>query len=86
MADIVGDKAERLVGKNVLDEGGKAIVEILRELGVLKKVERYKHKYPYDWKTGKPIIMMCVPAALPTIPAELSMQSLSGLHPNGSLT
>ena len=58
VADILGDKAEHLVGKSVLNEGGKAIVEILRELDVLKKVERYKHRYPYDWKTGRPIIMM----------------------------
>ena len=58
VADIVGDKAERLVGKSVLNEGGKAIVEILREIDVLRKVERYKHRYPYDWKTGQPIIMM----------------------------
>ena len=60
VADVVGDKADRLVGKSVLSEGGKAMVDLLRELGVLKKVERYKHRYPYDWKTDQPIIMMCV--------------------------
>lgn len=64
VADVVGDKANRLVGKGVLSEGGKAIVAILKELGVLKKVEKYKHRYPYDWKTDQPIIMMFVPLVL----------------------
>lgn len=58
---VVGDAfAEHLVGKEVLSEGGKAAVDILRELQVLQKVQRYKHRYPYDWKTDQPIIMMFV--------------------------
>lgn len=46
-----------MVGKEVLGDGGKAIVGLLKDLGVLKKVQRIKHRYPYDWKTDKPIIV-----------------------------
>ncbi|EKM57047.1 uncharacterized protein PHACADRAFT_208201 [Phanerochaete carnosa HHB-10118-sp] len=56
---VVGEAfAGRLIGKEVLSEGGKAMVDILTELQVLKKIQRYKHRYPYDWKTDQPIIMM----------------------------
>lgn len=58
IADIVGTKAEQLVGKDILEDGGKSMVDILKLLGSLKKVERVKHRYPYDWKTDKPVIIM----------------------------
>jgi isoleucyl-tRNA synthetase len=54
---VLGDKAKGLVGKDVLDHGSRAIVELLKETGSLLKIKRIKHKYPYDWKTKKPIIM-----------------------------
>ena len=59
VADIVGTKAaENLIGKPVLGEGSKAVVDILKTMqGVLVGVERIKHRYPYDWKTGEPVIV-----------------------------
>jgi isoleucyl-tRNA synthetase len=35
------------------------MVELLRSLGeeVLYGVEKIKHRYPYDWKTGEPVIV-----------------------------
>lgn len=60
IADVVGkDAAKELVGKDVLKGGGKAMVELLRSLGeeVLYGVEKIKHRYPYDWKTGEPVIV-----------------------------
>lgn len=60
IADIVGPKAEQLVGKDILEDGGKSMVDILKSLGSVKKVERVKHRYPYDWKTDKPVIIMSV--------------------------
>lgn len=58
IAEVVGDAAGVLLdGKPVLDEGGREISSILAEAGILKKTMRIKHKYPYDWKTGKPIIV-----------------------------
>lgn len=87
VADVVGDKADRLVGKSVLSEGGKAMVDLLREIGALKKVESYKHRYPYDWKTDQPIIMMCVSFTLSLCKhANFKTLFLSGRLPNGSPT
>ncbi|KII91192.1 hypothetical protein PLICRDRAFT_37894 [Plicaturopsis crispa FD-325 SS-3] len=56
--DVVGaDAAESLIGNEVLKGGSTAVVELLRQTGTLWAVEKYKHKYPYDWKTKKPIIV-----------------------------
>jgi isoleucyl-tRNA synthetase len=60
IADVIGkDAAKELVGKDVLKGGGKAMVELLRGMGeeVLYGVEKIKHRYPYDWKTGEPVIV-----------------------------
>jgi isoleucyl-tRNA synthetase len=60
IADVVGEEAAKeLVGKDVLKGGGKAMVELLRGMGedVLLGVEKIKHRYPYDWKTGEPVIV-----------------------------
>ncbi|KAA1476621.1 isoleucyl-tRNA synthetase [Dentipellis sp. KUC8613] len=58
VSDIVGDDvAQTLVGKPVLSEGSKSMVKLLEQLGVLMKVEKIKHRYPYDWKTNEPIII-----------------------------
>jgi isoleucyl-tRNA synthetase len=64
---VLGDKrGMRLVGLEVLYKGGKEMVELLRELrgqeggGRLVREEKVKHRYPYDWKTGKPVIVLCV--------------------------
>ncbi|KAI0659363.1 isoleucyl-tRNA synthetase [Cubamyces menziesii] len=59
VAEVVGQEAaQRLVGKDVLDQGGREIVALLTENGALKKVQRFKHRYPYDWKTDKPVIVL----------------------------
>ena len=50
-----------LAGKNVLGDGNKAVVEALRNQGVLLATQRYKHKYPYDWRTKQPVIVRATP-------------------------
>lgn len=58
VADVVGPGfAERLVGKGVLGDGNKAMVSLLKEMNRVLKIERIKHRYPYDWKTNEPIIV-----------------------------
>ncbi|ESK91771.1 isoleucyl-trna synthetase [Moniliophthora roreri MCA 2997] len=55
---IVGDKAaETLIGQPVLDSGSRTVVELLKEIKALRKIKRVKHRYPYDWKTDKPVIV-----------------------------
>ncbi|KAF9459744.1 tRNA synthetases class I-domain-containing protein [Collybia nuda] len=57
VAEIVGEHAGNLIGQEVLTGGSKAVVDILRNIGALVKIQRIKHRYPYDWKTDRPIIV-----------------------------
>ena len=43
-------------GNEKVSEGNQAIIDALAEAGALLKHEEYAHKYPYDWRTGKPTI------------------------------
>ncbi|KAG8732720.1 isoleucine-tRNA ligase [Ceratobasidium sp. 423] len=52
----VGNEWARLVGKEVLGDGNIEVIRILREQGLLVKKETIRHRYPYDWKTKKPVI------------------------------
>ncbi len=51
------DAGEELAGLSVLKEGNAKVVEILAANGTLIKEEAYNHKYPYDWRTKKPVIV-----------------------------
>ncbi|KAH7926232.1 isoleucyl-tRNA synthetase [Leucogyrophana mollusca] len=58
VAHAVGsDTANLLVGQDVLKGGSKAIVQLLARTGNLVKMQKIKHRYPYDWKTNEPIIV-----------------------------
>ena len=48
--------SDSLAGLNVLKEGNDKVIELLHSSGHLLLVEDYEHKYPYDWRTGKPTI------------------------------
>ena len=43
-------------GNEKVSAGNQAIIDALTEVGALLKHEEYAHKYPYDWRTGKPTI------------------------------
>lgn len=47
---------DRLLGSQVLGDGPGKVIEILKESGVLLKEVKIQHKYPYDWRTKKPVI------------------------------
>lgn len=51
------DAGADLAGLSVLKEGNARVVEILTANGTLIKEEAYNHKYPYDWRTKKPVIV-----------------------------
>ncbi|KAG2104415.1 tRNA synthetases class I-domain-containing protein [Suillus discolor] len=58
VAHVVGEEAaQALVGQEVLKGGNKAIIRLLESIGSLVRVQKIKHRYPYDWKTGEPIIV-----------------------------
>ena len=50
------EAAGQFSGMKVLSDGNKAVLDALEENGMLLKQEPYQHKYPYDWRTKKPII------------------------------
>jgi isoleucyl-tRNA synthetase len=61
VARVVGKEAgNSLVSQPVLDSGSRTIVGLLKNIGRLLKVERFKHRYPYDWKTDRPVIVTYV--------------------------
>jgi len=61
VTDVLGqDLASGVRGKEVLGDGSKAIIDVLKRLGRLIKNLPVEHRYPYDWKTDKPIIVTYV--------------------------
>ena len=46
-----------LIGKNVLDDGNKAVLDHLSDQNAVFALHKYKHSYPYDWRSKKPIII-----------------------------
>nr|WP_225914043.1 isoleucine--tRNA ligase [Leptolyngbya ohadii] len=43
-------------GLNVLKNANEAIIQALADAHALLKEETYAHRYPYDWRTKKPVI------------------------------
>jgi len=59
IAEVVGNSAaEELVGQDIMKGGSRAMVKLLEAAGALVKVQRIRHRYPYDWKTGEPVITL----------------------------
>ena len=54
---IFTELAGQFAGLSVLKEGNAAVIEALQAKGCLIKEEAYVHKYPYDWRTKKPVIV-----------------------------
>ncbi len=54
--NFTSEAGQQFQGLNVLKEGNTAVIEALTEAGALLKEEAYAHKYPYDWRTKKPVI------------------------------
>lgn len=55
-AGVFTAEAGEFEGLAVQGEGNTAVIQALKAAGVLLRVEDYKHKYPYDWRTKKPTI------------------------------
>jgi isoleucyl-tRNA synthetase len=49
------DDPQALEGKSVLDGGSSEVLKILGDK--VLAVHKYKHKYPYDWRTKLPVIL-----------------------------
>ena len=53
---FTSDAGLELAGKSVLGDGNIAVVDILKRVNALLQEETIQHRYPYDWRTKKPII------------------------------
>jgi isoleucyl-tRNA synthetase len=59
IAEVVGNSAAKeLVGQDIMKAGSRSIIKLLEAAGALVKVQRIRHRYPYDWKTGEPVITL----------------------------
>eukprot|EP01132_Coremiostelium_polycephalum_P007522 gene7522-9245_t len=54
---FTSEVGEKFQGLEVLGKGNEAVIQDLESLGALLLKEDYVHKYPYDWRTKKPIII-----------------------------
>lgn len=70
---------DSLVGLNVQAEGSKKVIDLLRGHGHLLAVEKYKHKYPYDWRTKKPIIVRATPQFFANL-SSTKIEALSAIE------
>ena len=71
--------ADVLVGKEVLYGGNKAVLKLLGEHGSLVSASTFKHKYPYDWKTDKPVIVRATAQWFANL-EQIKEQSLKALQ------
>lgn len=56
------DELSDLVGKPVLKAGQDMVINHLQDVGALAGINSdYKHKYPYDWRSKKPVIIRSTP-------------------------
>ena len=46
-----------LGGKEVLYNGNRSVLDVLTSKGLLLTSHKYKHKYPYDWRSKRPVIV-----------------------------
>ena len=71
-----------LEGKEVLGDGSESVIELLRESGQLLHVERYVHRYPYDWRSKTPVITRTTEqwfARLDTLQAD-ALSAIAGVQ------
>ncbi|KAF8930643.1 Isoleucyl-tRNA synthetase [Dissophora ornata] len=57
VGDFTAEAGPELEGLNVQGEGTAKVLEMLVAKGTLIQEHVYEHKYPYDWRTKKPVIL-----------------------------
>ncbi|ROT40005.1 isoleucyl-tRNA synthetase [Sodiomyces alkalinus F11] len=56
--DAFPDAPQRLTqASSILKGGSKAVLKLLEEHADVLYLEKYKHKYPYDWRTKQPVVI-----------------------------
>ncbi len=79
-----------LQGKSVLTGGNDAVLKYLTDLGHVIASYRYKHKYPYDWRSKLPVIIRATEQWFADVKGirEAALSSLDGVTfiPEGGKT
>ncbi|KAF9198520.1 hypothetical protein BGZ49_000641 [Haplosporangium sp. Z 27] len=57
VGNFTAEAGPELEGLNVQGEGTVKVLELLTAKGTLIQEHVYVHKYPYDWRTKKPVIL-----------------------------
>lgn len=69
-----------LAGQSVLEDGNAKVIELLGDQ--VLSVHKYKHKYPYDWRTKIPVIVRATEQWFANIEGirDLAIKSLESVH------
>ncbi|CAO3658029.1 unnamed protein product [Umbelopsis ramanniana] len=54
---FTAEAGKKFEGLFTFDQGTEAVINELQEQGHIIKEQAYKHKYPYDWRTKKPVML-----------------------------
>ncbi|KAF9284139.1 hypothetical protein BGZ68_004889 [Mortierella alpina] len=57
VGDFTAEAGPELAGLHVQTDGTSKVLELLVAKGTLIQEQAYVHKYPYDWRTKKPVIL-----------------------------
>lgn len=70
-----------LLGKEVLGDGNRAVLDYLEECHSLLGTHKYKHKYPYDWRSKQPVIVRATEQWFANVGdiRELALESLESV-------
>ena len=76
------DQPSVLSGKHVMFEGNQAVLDRVTERGMLLGQHRYTHKYPYDWRSKKPVIIRATEQWFANVGGiqEASLEALKKVH------
>lgn len=51
------DAGQELEGKMAFTDGNSTVIDLLQKESALVIKKDYTHKYPYDWRTKKPVML-----------------------------
>ena len=81
-ADALPNKPDVLLGKLVLTEGNRSVLEHLNSYGRVLGQHAYTHKYPYDWRSKQPVILRATEQWFTDVGGirEAALQSLEAVN------
>ncbi|MBK6796711.1 MAG: isoleucine--tRNA ligase [Acidobacteria bacterium] len=58
---FAGKRVVALTKSDAQNDGNKAVIEHLKEIGALLRVEKFQHQYPHCWRCHNPVIFRATP-------------------------